>query len=260
MDLFYIEPVRINQNYFDNYAETNKKIIGCYFTKNNLLPNQNIDIYGLYNEYPPENNYLTSPEKRYSLGARDLFQYKRLSLDLETTFQMAIINDSTKYSYSASLDLNYRIIEERDRLNAGILTQLTNGTKGLKYITYQPLNPTLNNFRNIDIFGKYNLIYFQPFIQFRPSINDRIIFETLFYWRESTFDNIYSPPGFILLESGSYDGHYIGSQVNVTYTYYWNVFLQTELGYRKFLPFEAFSNQTSAKSVTYLFFSLIWRI
>jgi hypothetical protein len=173
---------------------------------------------------------------------------------------MAIINDSTKYSFSASLDLNYRIIEEKDRLSVGILSQLTNGTKGLKYITYQCLNPTLHNFRNIDLFGKYNLIYLQPFIQFRPFNNDRIILETIFYWRESIFDNIYSPPGFIIIKSDNYDGHYMGSQINVTYTRYWNSFFQTELGYRKFLPCEDFSIQTSAKSVTYLFLSLIWRI
>jgi hypothetical protein len=259
ISLFYLAPVKIKPYSFDNVPEHEKKIIGIYSSLKNNNANQLIDIYLLYNEFPPERNYLTSNEKRITLGSR--YYYSRnFTVDVEPILQLANVSNRYYYAYACGFDIKYPIIKKNEFLTAGIYSFLASGKSNQNTITYQSLYPTYNTFRTIELYGKYNLGYIEPYVLLKPLKKDRLILESIFYWRTSIMDNIYNSPGFIIIKADEIDGKYLGTQLNLIYTYYWNDFFQSELGYRVLLLPDRLKKEDLLKNINYFSFSLTFRI
>jgi hypothetical protein len=260
LSAFYFAPIKINRGSFDNKPDNDKKLLGLYSTINDFIFKGNLELYLIYNEFPPVGNYLITDEKRISFGFREIINRNKITIDFESTLQYALISKSFKPAYSFCLDIKYKLIEENDRFNLGFYSLINSGNYNARSTTFQPLFPALYNFRTIGTFGKYNLTYIEPFLQFRPLINDRLLIENIFFWRSSKSDNVYSCPGLVLVDSDDFKGNFLGTQMNFIYTYYWNDFLQTEVGYRMFFKSSNFNTNNIKDRIDYITLGIICRI
>lgn len=202
------------------------------------------DIYGLHHSHGRD--YL---DDRFSLGLRNKYQSDRLRIDFESIVQVAHYQESLFGAFSLGLDMDYRLPGMWDKMNIGFISLYTSGANAGganagRSMTFHPLYPTNKNLRNIDLLGKHNLVYFEPYIQYGFSKKDKLILEVLCYWKASPDDHVYTIPG---------------TQLNLSYKYYLNPFLQAEAGYRVLIASRELRKQTGAGNINYLLLGLIFR-
>jgi len=255
--LFYLSPGKINQGIFDDAPETNKKMIGVYSTFDNLIPGGVTDFYFIYNEYPQSN--LINDGKRITAGAREAVTTGSFKVDAEAALQIAGIDDKGRSSLMLALDVNCKIIPANDFFNAGFISLYAGGAGDENHSTFNTFYPSGANFKSIDLFGKYNLAYFQPYIQFKPLVKDKLVADAIFCWRASVNDNVYYTPGLLFAKSGALNGSYLGVQGSVMYNYYWTDLLQTEIGCRVFWSSENMQSSGFAGRLTFLSAAVIYR-
>ena len=235
LDMFYLARVDIGPESFDNQANWDQRLLGFHLSGRNLFPKNELDVYGFYFTTGPM-SLREHAEKKYALGIRDKLVLPRLEADGELMLQLAAPDDLTRSALMLGLEMRVKPFQNYDKLTAGMDMLYTSGYRDDRSMTYQSLFPSHMNTRNLDLFGKHNLSYLEPFLWWYPSSKNKIAFETNVYLRSSAFDHVYSIPGYLLYGWDSFSGSYLGTQFSLLYTRYWTPFLFTELQYSRFQP------------------------
>ena len=68
-------------------------------------------------------------------------------------------------------------------------------------------------------------------------------------------DNVYSIPGSILYGHDEFEESFLGTQVNLIYTRFWNPFFQTQIGYCRFNSSEGLVEATNAENTDFFLLS-----
>lgn len=234
LDLFYLARVVIGPESFDNEANWDHKLIGFHLGSKNWIPKNELNFYGVYFETEPELPLMGQSAKKYALGIRDKLVLPRFEADGELMLQLASPGDMTTTALMLGLDLRLKPFQHHQKLTAGLDMLYTSGYSDGKSMTYQSLFPSYSNTRNLDLFGKHNHTYLEPYLWWFPGSKNKLAFETNLYLRSSTMDHVYSTPGYVLYEMDSFEGSYLGVQYSLLYTRYWNPFIFTELQYTRF--------------------------
>ena len=259
LNLFLIAPVDINPSFFDNETSWNKKRIGIHATFDQWIWHHNFDIYGFYFESPDDLPLMGNTTRKTTFGIRDKMVWPRVEVDIEGMLQLGWSDDTITSASMMGIDLRFQPFQEYEKLKLGLEFLYTSGKRNSRSMTFQSLHPSHFNTKNIDLFGKYNSTYLQPFLVFSLSKKDFINFETGFYLKSSKMDNVYNIPGSLLYNHDEYKESFLGTQVNLIYTRFWNPFFQTQIGYCRFNPSGDLVEATNAENTDFFLLSLTCR-
>jgi len=247
VDVFQIFPVKIGTSAFDNLPDFDRSISGLHLAYKNWIPGNEMNVYGLYHSPAGE-----VAARRVSLGVRNVTRTEGVKIDLESIFQLANSQDVVLKAYSVGFDLEYRVLKNSERLKLGFFSLYNSGNSQTGAMTYYTIHPAYYNVRDISLFGKYNLFYLQPYIDLSVLGKDKLLIESILYWKSNLADNVYTPPGTVLLSPQDFNARYLGLQLNLIYRYYWNPFFQSEIGYRAFRTSGQLASQTDFQNVHFL--------
>jgi len=259
LNLFLLAPVDINPSFFDNETAWNKKRIGIHTTFNQWISHHSFDIYGLYFESPADLPLMGNTGQKAAFGIRDKMVWPRAEVDVEGMLQLGGSGDTITSASMMGIDLKFQPFKGYEKLRVGLEFLNTSGKRNSHSMTFQSLHRSHFNTKNIDLFGKYNSTYLQPFLLFSPTKKDFFIFDTGVYLKSSKIDNVYSIPGTILYGYDEFEESFLGTQVNLIYTRYWNPFIQTQIGYCRFNPSGGLVEATNAENTNFFLLSLTCR-
>lgn len=198
LDLFYLAPVDLGPENLDNRTEWDHRLLGFHLGSKNWIPGNELNLYGIYFETEPGLPFMGQWAKKYALGVRDNLVLPRLEADGELMLQLASPGDTLTHATMLGLEIRLKPLQHFQKLTVGLDMLYTSGYRNSKQMTCQSLFPSYLSARDMDLFGKHNLIYLEPYLWWFPSGKNKFTFETNFYLRSSKRDHVYSIPGYVL--------------------------------------------------------------
>jgi hypothetical protein len=234
VDFFYLVPVDIGPGNLDNITLWEQRILGFHLGSRNWIPNNEMNFYGFFFQPSPSLALENHSDKKYALGFREKVKLSRFEADAEVMLQLAEPGDRVTRALMLGSEMRIRPFQAYRELMLGLDVLYTSGYTGGKNMTYQALYPSYMKSRNMDLFGKHNLSFVEPYIWWFPGGKNKLSLEMMYYLRSSTRDHVYSIPGFVLYDKDLFPNAYLGAQYSLLFTRYWSPFIFTELQYSRF--------------------------
>ncbi len=263
---FGSRPVALGQNVFDNKSGNKKTVWGLYGVRQKLPVNfsLNTDLYylGLYNRDAVYDQG-GAEETRHTFGTRLWGKGKKLDYNFEFLYQFGKFGRGNIHAYALASDMGYTIpLSGSAKLRFSLRADVYSGDDDPADADLNSFNPFFPKGKHISQLAASGLINqrdLHPRITLTLGEHWSITTSTLFIWRDSLKDGIYSIGNGLLRAGQSSQARYVGAQPELEAKYIFNRHLDLK---GTFVYFRAgkFLKQTSpGRDISYLGSMLTFR-
>ena len=217
LDAFYVRPVSVHHNAFDDTSNGAESLSGLYATGPVLgTAALKIDVY--FFEYLRDAGRFaigTARERRHSLGTRLFGRKGALDWNIEGVYQLGRFGprDIKAWTLATDVGLNFDTVALKPQF--GLKADIASGNRHVGQSslgTFNALYPKLPYFSEANLIAPANVIDLHPDLrlQLAPALQVTIGWDLL--WRETTRDAVYAPPLLPLPGTAGRPGHFIGRQ------------------------------------------------
>ncbi len=224
---FLVRPVTINPHVFDNDSGPAKTVWGLYGVRKKLPFSLNADLYyfGLHSRSASYDQG-RAEETRHSLGTRIWGKYKNLDYNFEIMYQFGEFGQSDIHAYTFASDTGYTLPlsgngKLRFSLRADIYSGDDNPNDG-KLNSFNPFFPKGKHISQLAASGLINQRDLHPRITLTLDEHWSLTTSTLFIWRDSLSDGVYSIGNGLLRSGQSSQARYVGTQPELEVKYSFN--------------------------------------
>lgn len=261
---FGSRPVTLNPEVFDNKSGVAQSVWGLYGVRKKLPLTLNADFYylGLRNQnatYDQGN----AEEKRHSLGTRVWGKYRRLDYNFEFMYQFGTFGQNNIHAYTFASDTGYTIpFGGKGKIRFSLRADIYSGDddpNDAELNSFNPFFPKGKHISQLAASGLINQRDLHPRIDLTLDDHWSLTTSTLFIWRDSLEDGIYSIGNGLLRSGQSSRARYVGAQPELEVKYKFNRHLDLK-GIFVYFRAGKFLEQTSNGSdITYLGTMLTFR-
>ncbi|CCQ91022.1 conserved exported hypothetical protein [Nitrospina gracilis 3/211] len=224
---FIARPVQISRGFFDNNSGNEQSWWGLYGVhKTGWRFPANFDLYyvGLNHEAHAFDQGIAN-ETRHTVGTRIWGKEGPLDYDFEFVYQFGTFGDSTISAWAAASETGWNIPLAGERLlrfsvRADVYSGDNNAADG-DLNSFNPMFPKGKHISQSAPVGLINTYQLQPRVSFKLDRHWSATASTLFVWRESLNDGVYSIGNGILRTGQLSNTRYVGTQqeVEIKYTF-----------------------------------------
>ncbi|MEL6557364.1 MAG: alginate export family protein [Bacteroidota bacterium] len=204
--------------FFDEDAQ-NPVIWGAYMQDNLVNGIGKLDFYYFgFKVNTARFNDVIGEETRHSVGVRSYGKAGRFSFNTELIYQFGTLGDSDISAYNFETDWGYYLSESGWKPKIGLRLDFSSGDRAVgdgKIQTFNPMfvNPAIYSLAAVNT--PANLTGFHPNLTFYPSEKLSVYMDYALFYRTTSSDGLYSPPRFLLRESGSVIDRHIGDVLGI---------------------------------------------
>jgi hypothetical protein len=224
VDAFIVQPVTSRSGAFDDRREPGARLSALY-AAGKLDDGAEVDVYYFCDRrLGRQYDNASGNETRHTLGARYGRRFLHWSFDAEAAVQLGELTEPlTGIEESIRAWTVYGRVE---RKFDGALAPAFALEGGVASGDRRRRDSTLNTFRAPQPPGRYfgnttplgpgNLAGFTPSISLGVAPRTRLTLQSRFFWRLSTDDGLYSPPGFLIKRGDLSRERFVGREVGAT--------------------------------------------
>ncbi len=263
---FGARPVILSRNIFDNESGTGQSIWGLYGVRKKLPVNfsLNTDLYylGLHNQSA---TYDQGPaeEDRHTLGTRIWGKEGNLDFDFEFLYQFGTFGQGDIHAYALASDTGYTFpLRGLGKLRLSLRADLYSGDNDPADADLNSFNPFFPKGKHISQLAATGLINqrdLHPRLTLTLGEHWAITASTLFIWRDSLSDGIYTIGNALLRSSQSIRARYVGTQPELEVKYIFNRYLDLKGIFNYFDAGEFLEQTNPGFDTTYLGSMLTFR-
>jgi len=205
-------------NLFERNSQ-NPTIWGIYLQDNFIGKPGNLDFYYFgFNSTTARFNDVIGEETRHSLGVRSYGTVGRYSFNTELIYQFGEIGESDISAYNFETDWKYVLIMSGWKPTLGLKLDFSSGDTNPgdgKIQTFNPMfvNPAIYSLAAVNT--PANITSFHPNLTIYPAKGLSIYMDYALFYRTRSSDGLYTPPRFLLRESGGVSEKHIGDVVGL---------------------------------------------
>ena len=217
LDLFYLRPVEIDPEGWNNREDAGELVAGLYYARKPDGDRLGFDAYAFRFERAFQDYQNASgAEGRNVFGGRLFGSLQRFTLNSELTFQGGRAGDESVRAWSWQNDVSFKTTDQSP-WSLGLKANAASGDSDRsdgRLETFQPIYAAPPYFMQSALIAAANLANIQPYVEWEAGPTVTLTVELQADWRMETADGFYQPP----LEPQSLDerGHFIGSQAGVS--------------------------------------------
>ena len=261
---FGARPVTLNPDILDNDSGPAKTVWGLYGVRQNLPFSFNADLYylGLHSRSATYDQG-QAEETRHSFGTRIWGKKKNLDYNFEFLYQFGKFGHGDIYAYALASDTGYSIplggsAKVRFSLRADVYSG-DGDPNDADLNSFNPFFPKGKHISQLAASGLINQRDLHPRINLTLDEHWSLTASTLFIWRDSLNDGVYSIGNGVLRSGQSSRARYVGTQPELEVKYSFNRHLDLK-GTFVFFRAGKFLKQTShGFDTTYLGSMLTFR-
>jgi len=267
VSVFGARPVTIKQSSFNNISENSNTIWGLYSVRRQLpvkYISLSSDLYylglnnrsGVYDQGRAE-------ETRHTIGIRLWGKRKNLDYDFEFLYQFGTFGRGNINAYALASNTGYTIpIEGKGKVRFSLRADVYSGDDDPSDSDLNSFNPFFPKGKHISQLAASGLINqrdLHPRIAW--TLNDHwfITASTLFIWRDSPNDGIYSIANGLLRSGQSSEARYVGVQPELEIKYTFNRHLDLKGTFVYFSAGKFLKEASLGRDITYLASMLTFR-
>jgi hypothetical protein len=246
IDAFYGHPVATDRGEWDDQSDDTQALWFLYAT--HALPwigkRAGIDAY--YVGYSDDRaRFAQGPgeELRHTLGVRFFGEKSNFDWDVEAFYQFGRYDMSTGNgrisAWAVGSNVGYTFDGTPLRPRMGMKANVISGDdnpRDADLQTFNSLFPKRRYFGEMGLLGPYNLIDVHPSLAFQIMNETSLELASVFYWRYSTNDGIYSTGGNVIRPGFNSDARFIGTQLEALLTHRFSREFEVTATYEVFLP------------------------
>lgn len=261
---FGARPVTLNPEVFDNKSGAANSFWGLYGVRKNLPYSLNVDLYylGLQNDNATYDQG-QAEETRQTLGTRIWGKKKNLDYNFEFLYQFGKFGQGDIHAYALASDTGYTwSLGGLKKLRLSLRADLYSGDDNpndAELNSFNPFFPKGKHISQLAASGLINQRDLHPRINLTLDEHWSLTTSTLFIWRDSLSDGIYSI-GNGLLRSGQTSGaRYVGAQPELEVKYSFNRHLDLKGIFVYFRAGEFLEQTSNGSDINYLGSMLTFR-
>ena len=237
VDAFVMANTVIYKGVFDNTSTRQANLWGIYSSF--ISPkNKNFDFYYIgINRNNARFNAAIEDELRHTLGARFWRNGLGVVYNFETGYQFGKFGSGNISALAISSEIGYVFHRSTGLPTLKLKTDYISGDKNPndgRLGTLNAMYPNGGYFGMNPQAGPANLISIHPNLIWNPAKNITLTLETVFNWRNSLNDGVYTPSGALRLLSSNSKERYIGTTYMTTFSWKINHFFNYNIGVQHF--------------------------
>ncbi len=157
-------------------------------------------------------------QHRHSLGSRYFGEYAGWDWNLEGVVQFGSFGSDRIFAWTGSVDAGYSWKETAGKPRLGVKFDVASGDRNPtdgRQESFDPLFFKSGYFNDASLLRPSNVIDIHPSISFEPARRMEVSAGVDVFWRYSTQDAIYDPPGFIQVPGTNNRSRYLGTALDV---------------------------------------------
>ena len=254
---FGASPVKINRNVFDDKSGKAKSVWGVYGVKKNWSEHLNIDLYYLgLHDRDAVYDQGQEEETRQTLGTRVWGKWNQVEYNFELLYQFGTFGRGDIDAYAITSDTSYSIpFNSSGKLRFSLRADVYSGDNGSNDSDLNSFNPFFPKGKHISQLAATGLINqrdLHPRISVTVDKNWFFTTSTLFIWRDSLNDGIYSIGNELLVSGQSSQARYVGTQPELEIKYTFNSYLDLKATFVYFKSGSFIRQASSGQDITYL--------
>jgi len=257
VDAFYVRPVAVGLESFDDETDNRRSLWAFYATR--ALPlGERTGVDGYYIGYQNKNavfNQGAGEELRHTLGARLFGMASAWDWNLEAFYQFGDFADGNISAWSVASDVGVTFATATFRPRLGLKANVISGDDNPRdrdLETFNALFPKGKYFGELSLLGPSNLMNLHPSVSVILGAGWSFSIASAFYWRQSTGDGIYDNAGNLVRGDGGSKARYIGTQVEAVLEYEFNRNLAFLVSYSQFHPGRYIKDTGPSKTVHFI--------
>lgn len=227
IDAFVVQPVVSSVGVFDDRREPGALLSGFYVA-GQLTDGAAIDVY-YFGDRRRGRRYANASgdEMRHTLGARFEWRQPTWSVDAEAAVQVGELTDPVTGIVRPIRA--WTLYARLERLFAGASTPVLAVEAGIASGDRVGTDTALNSFRapqppgryfgNTTLLGPTNIAGITPSVSCAIAPRTRLTLQSRLFWRVSSTDGVYSPPGFLLRRGDLSRARFIGGEIGANITH-----------------------------------------
>lgn len=255
-DGFAVKPVVSKLGYFDDGSDSQTSFWGTGGERPlKILGKSKIGVFylGLDRKRARFDSGM-GREIRQTVGTRFSGNAGGIDHNTQFIFQFGSFRTGNIRAWMLGTDTGFTFRKTRFTPRFGLRANVASGDKNPnddRLETFNALFPAGNYFGEIGLLGQSNFMNFFPEIRFKLPKRISLTFETMFYWRESTRDGIYNPPGILLRPGNSSAARYVGTQSSVIVNWAVNRHFTFDTSYSHFFAGKFLRETPPGKDIDY---------
>ena len=264
MRVFIARPVVLNPEVFDNKSAKSNSFWGLYTVRENLPFTLNLDLYYLgWRKLEAIYDQGEAEETRHTLGTRIWGKRKKLDYNFEFLYQFGEFGQGDIHAYALASDTGYTwSLGGLKKLRLSLRADVYSGDDDPNDSDLNSFNPFFPKGKHISQLAASGLINqrdLHPRINLTLDYHWSFTTSTLFIWRDSLDDGIYSI-GSGLLRSGSTSrARYVGTQPEFEVKYRFNRHLDLKGIFNYFRAGKFLKQTSNGSDINYLGSMLTFR-
>ena len=261
---FIARPVVLNPEVFDNKSAKSNSFWGLYTVRENLPFTLNVDLYYLgWRKLEAIYDQGEAEETRHTLGTRIWGKRKKLDYNFEFLYQFGEFGQGDIHAYALASDTGYTwSLGGLKKLRFSLRADVYSGDDDPNDSDLNSFNPFFPKGKHISQLAASGLINQRDL---HPRINlildDHWSFttSTLFIWRDSLDDGIYSIASGLLRTGSTSRARYVGTQPELEVKYRFNRYLDLKGIFNYFRAGKFLKQSSNGSDITYLGSMLTFR-
>ncbi len=261
---FGARPVTLNPDVFDNDSGPVKTVWGLYGVRQNLPFALNTDLYyiGLHSRNATYDQG-QAEETRHTFGTRIWGKKKNLDYNFEFLYQFGRFGQGDIHAYAFASDTGYTIplggpTKVRFSLRADVYSG-DDDPNDADLNSFNPFFPKGKHISQLAASGLINQRDLHPRINLTLDKHWSLTASTLFIWRDSLNDGVYSIGNGVLRSGQSSRARYVGTQPELEVKYSFNRHLDLKGTFVYFRAGKFLEQSTNGSDTTYLGSMLTFR-
>jgi hypothetical protein len=224
---FGARPVTLNPDIFDNDSGPAKTVWGLYGVRQKLLFSLNADLYylGLHSRSATYDQG-QAEETRHTFGTRIWGKKKNLDYNFEFLYQFGRFGQGDIHAYAFASDTGYTwSLSGLGKLRLSLRADLYSGDKNpgdANLNSFNPFFPKGKHISQLAASGLINQRDLHPRMTLTLDEHWSLTASTLFIWRDSLNDGVYSIGNGVLRSGQSSRARYVGTQPELEIKYSFN--------------------------------------
>jgi hypothetical protein len=263
---FGARPVVLGQNTFDNRSKNTKTVWGLYGVRQKFPVkfSLNTDLYYLgLHDRDASYNQGAAEETRHTLGTRLWGKEKNLDYNFEFLYQFGTFGQGNIHAYALASDTGYTLsLGGPSRVRFSLRADVYSGDDNPADADLNSFNPFFPKGKHISQLAASGLINqrdLHPRITLTLDKHWSLTTSTLFIWRDSLNDGIYSIGNGLLRSGLPSQARYVGAQPELEAKYTFNRHLDLKGIFVYFAAGKFLKQASPGKDITYLGSMLTFR-
>ena len=261
---FGARPVVLNPDGFDNESSASNSLWGLYGVRRNLPLTLNLDLYYLgWRNLNAVYDQGEAEEVRHTLGTRIWGKKNSLDYNFEFLYQFGEFGQGDIHAYALASDTGYTwSLGGLKKLRFSVRADVYSGDDDPNDSDLNSFNPFFPKGKHISQLAASGLINqrdLHPRIDLTLDENWSITTSTLFIWRDSLDDGIYSIANGVLRSGSTSRARYVGTQPELEVKYQFNPHLDLKGIFNYFLAGKFLEQTANGSDINYLGSMLTFR-